>query len=51
MKYISTVLCSCASVAAHGYVDTANIGGQDYKLFQPYQDPYINPPVCLLIRR
>ena len=46
MKYFATVLTGAALVAAHGYVDTANIGGKEYKFYQPYQDPYTTPTVC-----
>ncbi|KAI0508699.1 glycoside hydrolase family 61 protein [Xylaria bambusicola] len=30
-------------VAAHGYVDTASIGGSEYTFYQPYTDPYTSP--------
>ncbi|SPO01604.1 related to cel1 protein precursor [Cephalotrichum gorgonifer] len=43
MKYIASLLASAALAAAHGYVDTASIGGKTYTLYQPYQDPYTNP--------
>lgn len=43
MKYIASALALATAVSAHGYVNTANIGGKDYTFYQPYQDPYINP--------
>lgn len=43
MKYIAPTLAFATAVAAHGYVDTALIGGQNYKFYQPYADPYSNP--------
>lgn len=43
MKSIVSILFSAAVVAAHGYVDTATIGGQGYTFYQPYMDPYMNP--------
>ncbi|KAH5699384.1 hypothetical protein HBI44_073260 [Parastagonospora nodorum] len=43
MKYIAPTLAFASAVAAHGYVDTALIGSQNYKFYQPYADPYANP--------
>ncbi|TQN74094.1 Polysaccharide monooxygenase Cel61a [Colletotrichum shisoi] len=44
MKYtIASLLGSAALVAAHGYVDTGLIGGENYTFYQPYQDSYANP--------
>ncbi|KAL9946129.1 Esterase/lipase/thioesterase [Verticillium nonalfalfae] len=45
------VLGLATLAAGHGYVDTASIGGVEYKFYQvncvpaekPYQDPYLNP--------
>ncbi|CAI6341026.1 unnamed protein product [Periconia digitata] len=45
MKYILPTLSLVATAAAHGYVDTATIGGKQYTFYQPYQDPYMNPKV------
>ncbi|KAF1958091.1 glycoside hydrolase family 61 protein-like protein [Byssothecium circinans] len=44
MKYLLPTLGFVAAVAAHGYVDNATIGGQLYTFYQPYVDPYMNPP-------
>ncbi|KAK3324402.1 glycoside hydrolase [Cercophora scortea] len=41
MKSISTLLAAVGLVAAHGYVDNATIGGQFYRFYQPYVDPYM----------
>lgn len=38
-----SLLCTAALAAAHGYVETATIGGQTYQFYNPYQDPYMNP--------
>ncbi|KAF2715446.1 lytic polysaccharide monooxygenase [Pleomassaria siparia CBS 279.74] len=43
MKVVLSTLAFAAAVAAHGYVDNATIGGQDYVFYQPYQDPYMSP--------
>ncbi|KAF1808306.1 glycoside hydrolase family 61 protein-like protein [Eremomyces bilateralis CBS 781.70] len=43
MKSFFLGLLSVGSVAAHGYVSTADIDGKEYQLYQPYQDPYMNP--------
>lgn len=40
---IFPLVASAALVAAHGYVDTATIGGVDYTFYQPYSDPYTSP--------
>ncbi|RMY69375.1 hypothetical protein D0863_06485 [Hortaea werneckii] len=34
-----------ALAAAHGYVDNATIGGEEYTFYQPYLDPYMDPAV------
>ncbi|KAH7374647.1 cellulose-growth-specific protein [Plectosphaerella cucumerina] len=44
MKFLSALLPFAPLVAAHGYVDKGVIGGQTIQFYQPYQDPYINPP-------
>jgi hypothetical protein len=43
MKCILSLLSAAALVAAHGYVDTATIGGKTYQFYQPNTDPYTNP--------
>ncbi|CAJ2513696.1 Uu.00g018150.m01.CDS01 [Anthostomella pinea] len=43
MQVLSTILLGATAVAAHGYVDTANIGGEVYTFYQPYTDPYTSP--------
>ncbi|KAM0276797.1 hypothetical protein ACHAQH_006386 [Verticillium albo-atrum] len=43
MKYIATLLGSAALAAAHGFVDTAVIGGENVEFYQPYTDPYTSP--------
>ncbi|KAH8724470.1 glycoside hydrolase family 61 protein-like protein [Phaeosphaeriaceae sp. PMI808] len=43
MKYIAPTLTLITAVAAHGYVNTATIGGKGYTFYQPYVDPYTNP--------
>ncbi|EEY19665.1 cellulose-growth-specific protein [Verticillium alfalfae VaMs.102] len=35
MKLLATILATAAVVSAHGYVDTAIIGGQNYQFYQP----------------
>ncbi|GAB1740498.1 endoglucanase IV precursor [Hortaea werneckii] len=43
MKYAATCLGFAALAAAHGYVDNATIGGEEYTFYQPYLDPYMDP--------
>jgi hypothetical protein len=43
MKYLLSNLALAAVAAAHGYVNNASIGGQEYVFYQPYQDPYTSP--------
>ncbi|KAI0403777.1 glycoside hydrolase family 61 protein [Xylaria palmicola] len=43
MQILGSLLFGATLVAAHGYVDTASIGGQEYKFYQPYTDPYTSP--------
>lgn len=50
MKYLASTLALATAVSAHGYVDKATIGGTDYKFYQPYQDPYMNPKVARISR-
>lgn len=45
MQILATLLLGATAVAAHGYVDTATIGGKSYQFYQPYTDPYTNPKV------
>jgi hypothetical protein len=45
MKIPTTLLFGATLVAAHGYVDTATIGGKVYTFYQPYTDPYTSPTV------
>jgi hypothetical protein len=51
MRFLLSFLSSAAIVAAHGYIDTAIIGGQTYQFYQPYQDPYMNPKPQRISRR
>ena len=48
---ILPLVASAALVAAHGYVDTATIGGVDYTFYQPYSDPYTSPPIDRVSRK
>ncbi|KAF1945630.1 glycoside hydrolase family 61 protein-like protein [Clathrospora elynae] len=50
MKYITSALAFATAVAAHGYVKNATIGGKEYILYQPYQDPYMSPKVQRISR-
>jgi hypothetical protein len=50
MKYFASCLALATAVAAHGYVNTALIGGQTYTFYQPYADPYMNPKVPRIAR-
>jgi hypothetical protein len=34
----------------HGYVNTALISGTTYTFYQPYSDPYTNPPISRISR-
>ncbi|KAM0324430.1 hypothetical protein ACHAQA_008212 [Verticillium albo-atrum] len=43
MKYLATLLGSAALAAAHGFVDTAVIDGENFEFYQPYTDPYTSP--------
>ncbi|THY68595.1 endoglucanase IV precursor [Aureobasidium pullulans] len=43
MKYLAAVLGCATLAAAHGYIDNATIGGDEYQFYQPYLDPYMNP--------
>ncbi|KAI6807552.1 hypothetical protein KC332_g13345, partial [Hortaea werneckii] len=43
MKYAAACLSFAALAAAHGYVDNATIGGEEYTFYQPYLDPYMDP--------
>lgn len=45
MKSVAAILGFAATVAAHGYVDNATIGGEYYQFYQPYTDPYMSPAV------
>jgi hypothetical protein len=45
MKYIAAGLALATTVAGHGYINNASIGGKDYTFYQPFQDPYMNPKV------
>lgn len=42
-KYLLSTAALVASVAAHGYVSNATIGGVSYEFYQPYTDPYTSP--------
>ncbi|KAH6675919.1 glycoside hydrolase [Halenospora varia] len=41
--YANALLAAATTVAAHGYVDNATIGGTFYQFYQPYGDQYMNP--------
>ncbi|KAI3320160.1 lytic polysaccharide monooxygenase [Xylariaceae sp. AK1471] len=43
MKLPAALFLGATLVAAHGYVDTATIGGQVYTFYQPNTDPYTSP--------
>ncbi|KAF7555645.1 hypothetical protein G7046_g6506 [Stylonectria norvegica] len=43
MYILASFLFSVALVAAHGYVETANIGGTTYTFYNPNTDPYTSP--------
>jgi hypothetical protein len=44
MKYIISALALVTTVAAHGYVNTALIGGQTYTIYKPYAYLYRMSP-------
>lgn len=46
MKVFVAILGTAGLAAAHGWVDNATIGGEEYQFYQPYEDPYMTPPVC-----
>ncbi|KAH7308140.1 glycoside hydrolase [Stachybotrys elegans] len=50
MRPFLLLAAAVTSVSAHGYVDNATIAGQLYTFYQPYSDPYINPPVPRIAR-
>ncbi|KAF1915909.1 glycoside hydrolase family 61 protein-like protein [Ampelomyces quisqualis] len=50
MKSLAATLALATTVAAHGYVNNALIGGKDYTFYQPYADPYMNPKVARVSR-
>lgn len=41
---------SARLVAAHGYIQNATIDGKSYEFYQPYVDPYTNPPIQRISR-
>lgn len=43
MKHSAGLVAYAALVAAHGYVDTATLGGSSFTFYQPYTDPYTSP--------
>jgi len=43
MRYTAAALALATTVAGHGYVNTATIGGKTFTFYQPYQDPYMSP--------
>lgn len=45
MKVFVAALASAGLAAAHGWVDNATIGGEQYDFYQPYEDLYMSPPV------
>jgi hypothetical protein len=50
MKYLAPTFALATTVAAHGYVNNALIGGKNYIFYQPYGDPYMNPKVPRISR-
>jgi hypothetical protein len=50
MKNILSTIGFAAAVAAHGYVDNATINGKSFQFYQPYSDPYMNPPIQRISR-
>jgi hypothetical protein len=50
MKYLLTTLASAAAVSAHGYVSWGVFGDKNETFYQPYQDPYMSPPVSRISR-
>jgi hypothetical protein len=54
MKTLASVLALATTLLptalAHGYVNTALISGITYTFYQPYADPYMNPPVSRIAR-
>jgi hypothetical protein len=43
MKTFVSVVALATSVAAHGYISSAEIGGQTYDFYNPNTDPYTSP--------
>ncbi|KAM0561546.1 hypothetical protein ACHAPJ_003430 [Fusarium lateritium] len=43
MRVIFSLLCTAALAAAHGYVESATIGGKAYEFYNPNTDPYTSP--------
>lgn len=43
MRSLYTILSTASLVAAHGYVESAVIGGKTYEFYNPNTDPYMNP--------
>jgi hypothetical protein len=55
MKFLAPAIATAvtllaSTVSAHGYVNTALIAGKTYTFYQPYADPYMNPPVARISR-
>ncbi|KAI6781565.1 Polysaccharide monooxygenase Cel61a-like protein [Emericellopsis cladophorae] len=43
MRYLASILSTAAVAAAHGYVESAIIGGETYEFYNPNTDPYMSP--------
>lgn len=43
MRCVASILSTAAVAAAHGYVESAIIGGEEYEFYNPNTDPYMNP--------
>ncbi|KFA63714.1 hypothetical protein S40285_07105 [Stachybotrys chlorohalonatus IBT 40285] len=43
MKYTASLVGFAAVAAAHGVIESASIGGEEYEFYNPFQDPYMNP--------
>ncbi|CCO32147.1 Cellulose-growth-specific protein [Rhizoctonia solani AG-1 IB] len=48
---LAALVAGAASVRAHGYVQTANVGGQTYEAWHPFTDPYVQPNPATVVRK
>ncbi|CAE6458709.1 unnamed protein product [Rhizoctonia solani] len=48
---IAVLIAGATSVRAHGYVQTVNIGGQNYEAWHPFTDPYVQPNPATVVRK